>query len=124
MNRVKSILKHYNRMQCYKIKNFLVWDMDDEYIDETIDFVRASEQDKKENFKNSLYDGDKYEGIYIEGNEYLISEKEGNVLIINWVDEEFSTDFSTTRIKFTMDDFIFLIKHKRDAINILNKWKI
>ena len=101
-------------MQCYKIKNFLVWDMDDEYIDETIDFVRASEQDKKENFKNSLY----------EGNEYLISEKEGNVLIINWVDEEFSTDFSTTRIKFTMDDFIFLIKHKRDAINILNKWKI
>ena len=36
MNSVKCILKKYNKMQQYQIKNFLLYDMEDEYIEEIL----------------------------------------------------------------------------------------
>ncbi len=116
MNSVKCILKQYNKMQQYQIKNFLLYDMEDEYIDETIDFIRCPDDERKAKFPDILYEEDQYVGNFIDGNEYLITEKEGIVWIINKISEEFGMDPAETRVSFSVDDFIYIITHKAQVL--------
>ena len=79
MNSVKCILKKYNKMHQYQIKNFLLYDMEDEYIEEMIDVIQCPDDERKAKFPDILYEGDKYAGNFIDGNEYLITERGGIV---------------------------------------------
>ena len=53
--------------------------MEDEYIDETIDFIRCPDDERKAKFPDILYEEDQYVGNFIDGNEYLITERGGIV---------------------------------------------
>ncbi len=116
MNSVKCILKKYNKMQQYQIKNFLLYDMEDEYIEEMIDVIQCPDDERKAKFPDILYEGDKYAGNFIDGNEYLITEKDGIVWIINKISEEFGMDPAKTRVSFSADDFIYIITHKAQVL--------
>ncbi|MBC1922898.1 hypothetical protein [Listeria grayi] len=56
-----------------KLDDFLISEIDDDLIQETIDFVKSSDSIKKEKYKDILYNEESYPGLYMEENQYLIS---------------------------------------------------
>ncbi|MEI5994602.1 hypothetical protein [Candidatus Enterococcus mansonii] len=116
MNNIDSIMSKYNIQQVVKIKDFLLSEIDSDNIEETIDFVKSSNQEKKSKFQDIMYDGERYSGLFIEGNQYLISSSNHEVMIIDSISEEHGVDKDSTRIEFSLEDFIFLLKNKKDAL--------
>lgn len=109
--KINNIMNKYNLSQRNKIKDFLISEIDDENLIETIDFVN-SDNKKKKNFSDILYDGDKCTGIFLEGNQYLISISDNEVKIIDYVGMENGL-IDNIEISFTLTDFTFLISHKK-----------
>lgn len=121
-NDIKNIFLIFNKQQMRKIEDFLLSEIDSENLQETIDFIESSDEIKTEKFKDSLYDGDKYIGLYLEGNQYLISGSKNIVLIIDILSEEHGVDRKYTRIEINKENFIYLISNKQEAINCLKKY--
>lgn len=48
---VKQILEDYNIQQVQKFKIFLLPEIDDDVLQETIDFVKSSDEQKKKNIR-------------------------------------------------------------------------
>ena len=63
-----------------------------------------------------LYEEDQYVGNFIDGNEYLITERGGIVWLIYRIGEEFGMDPAETRVSFSADDFIYIITHKAQVL--------
>lgn len=115
--RIEKVLSKYKKQSILKIYDFLISEIDIDNVEETIDFITISDIEKKEKYKEILYVGDKFKGLFIEGNQYLIGNYENDVLIIDMVGEEHGLDKETFITSINLLDFIFLIKNKRAVIN-------
>lgn len=115
---LQDILSNYNFYQLRKIRDFLVSEIDEDNLQETIEFIKSSDREKSERYKDILYNGNKYTGLFLEGNQYLISNSKNEVLIIDMVGEENGISKDQTRINIDMSHFINLLRNKKIAV----KW--
>lgn len=121
MNNIDSIMSKYSKQQVSKIKDFIVSEIDSDNIKETIDFVKSCNQEKMSKFQDILYDGKIYSGLFIEGNQYLISSSDHKVLIIDAVSEENGVDKELTRLECSLEDFTFLLRNIKDVLRYEEK---
>ncbi|SFC83017.1 hypothetical protein SAMN04488168_11060 [Bacillus sp. 491mf] len=110
-SKVKEILKRYSFRELSKINDFLILEIDDDNLEETINFVKSNDKEKQKNFDDILYSGDKYIGFFLEGNQYLIGSTENKGIIIDFIGE------ADTRLMLPIKDFIFMISHKKQVLN-------
>ena len=74
------------------------------------------EKVKIEKFGDYLYNNKDYEGILLDGNQYLISSNNSNVTIIDTLNHLHSNTENSTII-FDLSEFIFLLNHKKQLLN-------
>ncbi|MGL4698038.1 hypothetical protein [Enterococcus larvae] len=98
--------------------------MDEDNLQETIDFVVSDDNSKKTNFNDELYEGSRYEGIFLEGNQYLLSSSKGKVMIIDLLSEIHGVNIKDTRVQFEEENFIKLIMNKRETLNWIKNYKL
>jgi len=120
---IVHILQSYEKQQIFKIEDFLLSEIDEDNLQETIDFVFSDDVNKKINFSDELYDGNQYEGIFLEGNQYLISSSEGKVMIIDMLSEVHGVNKKDTRVQFDEEIFIEIITNKNEMINWIKIYK-
>lgn len=68
-----------------------------------------------------MYTGNHYRGMYLEGNQYLISSTKNEVLIIDMIIEEMGVKQEKTRINIPIEKFIFLIGNKKSAMECIRE---
>lgn len=117
---VENILMVLSKQQQNKLKDFLLSEIDDDVLEETIKFVLSDDNEKKEKFQNLLYDGEKYDGVFLEGNQYLIASTDKSVVLIDALSEEKGVNELDTRIKVDINHFISLISNKMKVLNLLD----
>jgi len=120
---IVHILQSYEKQQIFKIEDFLLSEIDEDNLQETIDFVFSDDVNKKINFSDELYDGNQYEGIFLEGNQYLLSSSEGKVMIIDMLSEVHGVNKKDTRVQFDEEIFIEIITNKNEMINWIKIYK-
>lgn len=121
---ITNILQSYKKQQIFKIEDFLFSEIDENNLQETIDFVVSDDVSKKANFSDELYDGNEYEGVFLEGNQYLLSSSEGKVMIIDMLSEAHGVNIKDTRVQFDEENFIKLITNKKEIINWIKNYKM
>jgi hypothetical protein len=121
---ITNILQSYKKQQIFKIEDFLLSEIDEDNLQETIDFVVSDDVSKKSNFSDELYDGNEYEGVFLEGNQYLLSSSEGKVMIIDMLSEAHGVNIKDTRVQFEEENFIKLITNKKEILNWIKNYKI
>ncbi|MBF2484599.1 hypothetical protein IBB75_11730 [Listeria welshimeri] len=121
---IKNILKSYKKQQISKIEDFLLSEIDEDNLQETIDFVVSDDAIKKVNFNDELYVGNEYEGVLLEGNQYLLSSIEGKVMIIDILSETHGVNIKDTRVQFDEENFIKLITNKKETLNWIKNYKM
>ncbi|MFD1900780.1 hypothetical protein [Enterococcus termitis] len=121
---ITNILQSYKKQQIFKIEDFLLSEIDEDNLQETIDFVVSDDVSKKSNFSDELYDGYEYEGVFLEGNQYLLSSSEGKVMIIDMLSEAHGVNIKDTRVQFDEENFIKLITNKKEILNWIKNYKI
>ncbi|MBC1249920.1 hypothetical protein ACYRFF_13085 [Listeria welshimeri] len=121
---IKNILKSYKKQQISKIEDFLLSEIDEDNLQETIDFVVSDDASKKVNFNDELYVGNEYEGVLLEGNQYLLSSIEGKVMIIDILSETHGVNIKDTRVQFDEENFIKLITNKKETLNWIKNYKM
>lgn len=121
---IKNILKSYKKQQISKIEDFLLSEIDEDNLQETIDFVVSDDASKKVNFNDELYVGNEYEGVLLEGNQYLLSSIEGKVMIIDILSETHGVNMKDTRVQFDEENFIKLITNKKETLNWIKNYKM
>ncbi|MBC6295628.1 hypothetical protein HCJ45_00645 [Listeria sp. FSL L7-1517] len=119
-----NILQSYKKQQIFKIEDFLLSEIDEDNLQETIDFVVSDDVGKKSNFSDELYDGNEYEGVFLEGNQYLLSSSEGKVIIIDMLSEAHGVNIKDTRVQFDEENFIKLITNKKEILNWTKNYKM
>ena len=121
-NTVNEILTKFNNHQLWKLRDFLFSEIPDEMVQDTVAFVESDNDDfKKELFGVMIYKGDTYDGVFIEGNQYLISSNTKEVLIIDEVGEEWcGGENEYTRLSININDFICLISKKYEVIKLID----
>ncbi|WP_409173420.1 hypothetical protein [Enterococcus mundtii] len=85
--------------------------------------MQTADTSKNSNFKDELYEGDEYEGIFLEGNQYLLASSEGEVTIIDMISEDHGVSVKDTRVKFTEESFIILITNKEETLDWIKKYR-
>lgn len=121
---ITNILQSYKKQQIFKIEDFLFSEIDENNLQETIDFVVSDDVSKKANFSDELYDGNEYEGVFLEGNQYLLSSSEKKVMIIDMLSEVHGVNVKDTRVQFDEENFIKLITNKKEIINWIKNYKM
>ncbi|MBC1667162.1 hypothetical protein HB957_09760 [Listeria welshimeri] len=121
---IKNILKSYKKQQISKIEDFLLSEIDEDNLQETIDFVVSDDASKKVNFNDELYVGNEYEGVLLEGNQYLLSSIQGKVMIIDILSETHGVNIKDTRVQFDEENFIKLITNKKETLNWIKNYKM
>ncbi|BDW38417.1 hypothetical protein ABI013_12745 [Enterococcus faecium] len=121
---ITNILQSYKKQQIFKIEDFLLSEIDEDNLQETIDFVVSDDVSKKINFSDELYDGNEYEGVFLEGNQYLLSSSEGKVMIIDMLSEAHGVNIKDTRVQFDEEKFIKLITNKKEILNWIKNYKV
>ena len=119
-----DILQSYGQQQIFKIEDFLLSEIDEDNLQETIHFVVSDEISKRNNFSDELYEGNQYKGIFLEGNQYLLSSSEGKVLIIDMLSEAHGVSIKDTRVQFDEENFIKLITNKKGTLNWIKNYKM
>nr|WP_216661573.1 hypothetical protein [Enterococcus gallinarum] len=117
-------MQSYKKQQIFKIEDFLLSEIDEDNLQETIDFVVSDDVSKKINFSDELYDGNEYEGVFLEGNQYLLSSSEGKVIIIDMLSEAHGVNIKDTRVQFDEEKFIKLITNKKEILNWIKNYKV
>lgn len=97
------------------IKDFLISEIFDDNVCETIDFINSSDNIKKQKYGDIIYVGDLYEGNYLEGNQYLIGNYFDDILLINYVNEEYSK--KECRMILPKKDFEYIVQNKKQIIH-------
>ncbi|MBF2638237.1 hypothetical protein IBB56_04455 [Listeria welshimeri] len=121
---IKNILKSYKKQQISKIEDFLLSEIDEDNLQETIDFVVSDDASKKVNFNDELYVGNEYEDVLLEGNQYLLSSIQGKVMIIDILSETHGVNIKDTRVQFDEENFIKLITNKKETLNWIKNYKM
>jgi len=120
---IETVLQLYGKQQIFKIEDYLISEIDKNNIQDTIDFVVSDDTSKNSNFKDELYEGDEYEGIFLEGNQYLLASSVGEVTIIDMISEDHGVSVKDTRVKFTEESFIILITNKEETLDWIKKYR-
>jgi len=120
---IETVLQLYGKQQIFKIEDYLISEIDKNNIQDTIDFVVSDDTSKNSNFKDELYEGDEYEGIFLEGNQYLLASSVGEVTIIDMISEDHGVSVKDTRVKFTEENFIILITNKEETLDWIKKYR-
>ena len=63
-----------------------------------------------------------YQGVFLEGNQYLISETDNVVTLIDYISEEHGGNCSQARVNFSVEDFLFILANK-DFVLKINLYK-
>lgn len=113
---INDVMKKYTKSQILKIKDFLLSEIDDSELDEIIEFVKSDTQTKIEKFKEFLYEGNEYDGVFLDGNQYIISSDSVNVIIIDTMRSKYDKNTVTDMI-FEISDFILLLYNKKQVLN-------
>ncbi|EUJ33963.1 hypothetical protein MFLO_02075 [Listeria floridensis FSL S10-1187] len=121
---ITNILESYKKQQIFKIEDFLLSEVDEDSLQEIIDFVVSNDVSQKTNFSDELYDGNEYEGVFLEGNQYLLFSSEGKVMIIDMLSEAHGVNVKDTRVQFDEENFIKLITNKREVLNWIKNYKV
>ena len=121
---ITNILQSYKKQQIFKIEDFLLSEIDEDNLQETIDFVVSDDVSKIINFSDELYDGNEYEGVFLEGNQYLLSSSEGKVMIIDMLSEAHGVNIKDTRVQFDEEKFITLITNKKEILKWIKNYKV
>ncbi|RDU22226.1 hypothetical protein [Anaerosacchariphilus polymeriproducens] len=119
-----DVLKKYSINTITKIKDFLISEIASDNFEETINFVKCSDEKKQKDFADELYQGNKYKGIFLEGNQYLLGCFEDKVTIIDFIGEEYGMQEIYSKMILPIDDFIYIISHKNEMlqqIDTINK---
>ncbi|MBC1539654.1 hypothetical protein [Listeria seeligeri] len=95
---ITNILQSYKKQQIFKIEDFLLSEIDEDNLQETVNFVVSDDVSKKSNFSDELYDRNEYEGVFLEGNQYLLSSSEGKIIIIDMLSEAHGVNIKDTRV--------------------------
>lgn len=115
---IETILSGYDKHKLNKLQDFLLSEIDEDTKEETIGFIKSSDKEKEEKYREILYVEEKYKGLYLEGNQYLIASNKSEVLIIDTISEENGVDESISRVNFSITDFIVLVENKQ----LVLKW--
>lgn len=115
---IEKTMYRYNCRQISKIQDFMLSEMDEDNLQETLDFIKSNDMEKKKRYKDILYQGNDYRGLFVEGNQYLISSTEDTVFIIDKISEENGVRKEQTRILIPIMDFVYLISNKEKVM----KW--
>ncbi|WP_040978065.1 hypothetical protein [Oceanobacillus jeddahense] len=115
---IEKTMHRYNCRQISKIQDFMLSEMDEDNLQETLDFIKSNDMEKKKKHKDILYQGNDYRGLFVEGNQYLISSTEDTVFIIDKISEENGVRKEQTRILIPIMDFVYLISNKEKVM----KW--
>ncbi|GIO24388.1 hypothetical protein [Oceanobacillus sp. J11TS1] len=115
---IKKILCRYNWKQISKLQDFILSEIDEDNLEETLDFIKSNDMKKIEKYKDILYEGNQYKGLFLEGNQYLISSTKDTVLIIDRISEENGVCKEQTRILIPIMDFTYLVSNKKEVM----KW--
>ncbi|MFD1415980.1 hypothetical protein [Oceanobacillus jeddahense] len=115
---IEKTMHRYNCRQISKIQDFMLSEMDEDNLQETLDFIKSNDMEKKKKYKDILYQGNDYRGLFVEGNQYLISSTEDTVFIIDKISEENGVRKEQTRIFIPIMDFVYLISNKEKVM----KW--
>ncbi|WP_088810835.1 MULTISPECIES: hypothetical protein [unclassified Listeria] len=121
MESIQKMLVGYNEQQIKKIQDFLISEIDEDTQQETIDFIKSCNMQKVQNHQDILYAGDKYEGIFIEGNQYLIGSSGNEVLIIDSIGEEHGMGEEQSRIRISISNFTELISRKKEVLEWIRR---
>lgn len=113
---INDVMKKYTKSQILKIKDFLLSEIDDSELDEIIEFVKSDTQTKLEKFKELLYEGNEYDGVFLDGNQYIISSDSINVIIIDTMRSKYDKN-TVTDMVFEISDFILLLYNKKQVLN-------
>ena len=121
-NVLNEILAKFDNRRLRVLRNFLSCEIPDDAVQKTIEFVKCSDDDfKTKQFQDTIYKGEAYEGVFIEGNMHLISSNSKDVLIIDEVSEEFGGgENEYTRLSININDFICLISKKYEVIKLID----
>jgi len=114
---IDRILSTFNRQKLNRLKDFLISEIDDDVLEETINFVISDDKGKEKFFCDLLYVGEKYEGLFLEGNQYLIYSREKEVLLIDSLSEGQGVSEAETRLVMDIDNFICLISNKEKVLS-------
>lgn len=117
---VNGVLRKYDVHTSNVIKDFLISEIDDENIKDTIEFVKSDDNNKKRMFAGDLYAGNEYSGIFLEGNQYLIGSNGKEVTIIDVVSEANGLKNSDARIRLPLSEFILLITNKGQVLDVMS----
>lgn len=120
---ITDILDSYNEQQLYKIEDFLISEIDEDNLQETIEFIVSDDNSKRTKFSDELYEGNQYKGIFLEGNQYLLSSSDGKVTIIDMLSEIHGVNIRDTQVQFNEENFIKLITNKKETINWIKNCK-
>lgn len=116
--KMEDVMKKYDRPLLLKIKDFLLSEIDgDEDIDIIYDFLKSSNEVKLAKYGDILYSDGELEGLFLDGNQYIISGDKENVYIVDTLREKYSSDV-ITEMSFDLNEFIFLIRNKKEFL----KW--
>lgn len=114
---IDSILKKYDKAVINKFRDFLLSEIDsDEDIIIVSGFLMENNDEMKlSKYADMMYSSGEFEGTYLDGNQYLISGDNYSVHIIDTLKEHYDKD-SITELVFDTDEFIFLIRNKKDFL--------
>ena len=72
---LNKLLSKYEEIELNKIEDFISSEIYEDIIKETENFINCKFSDRKNKFKDLLYEGENYTGVFLDGNQYLIAEK-------------------------------------------------
>ena len=116
-----KLLSRFSGRELNKIKDYIFSEIDEDTIKETEDFIKCKLDDRKNKFENSLYEEGRYTGVFLDGNQYIISEENNLVTIIDYISEEYGVDQSFTRFYFSVENFLFLIHNSKQVLKYEKK---
>ena len=114
---IDTIMKKYDSTTINKFKDFLfvdVGDIDD--IDIMVVFLKADDETKLRDYSDVLCSDSDYKGIYLDGNQYIISNNKKEVRIIDIIAAEYAKNTSIDMV-FNIDEFVFLVRHKKEYMD-------
>lgn len=114
---IDAIMKKYDSTTINKFKDFLfvdVGDIDD--IDIMVGFLKADDETKLRDYSDVLCSDSDYKGIYLDGNQYIISNNKKEVRIIDTIAAEYAKNTSIDMV-FNIDEFVFLVRHKKEYMD-------
>jgi len=113
---LNKLLSKYDEIKLNKIKDFILSEIHEDTIKETENFINCKLSDRKNKFNDLLYEGENYVGVFLEGNQYLISEEDNIVIIIDFISEENGVGRDLTRFELSTEDFLVLINNKEQVL--------